>query len=125
MIIWIKSASCKGYNSYMNSDYDKMFKSIGWEVNKFQFDYIINKLGDYSMSYTYDVALREYNKYMSLIREYNRYIEVDDLNKLPEIINKFGGVIIYPASEFYLDVEEKVIGKKIDFELVIYDAYIE
>lgn len=117
MIIWIKSASCKGYNSYSNRDYDQIFKSIGWEVNKPQFE--IN------LSHSYDVALREYNRYMAFIREYNRYIEVDDLSKLPELINEFGGVIIYPASECFLDMEEKILGKKVDFELVIYDANIE
>lgn len=123
MIIWIKSVSCKGYNSYSNSDYDQMFKDMGWEVNKFQFEDI--PVSYYSHSYTYDLALREYNKYMSLIREYNRYVEVDDLNKLPELINAFGGVIIYPASECFLEMEEKAIGKKIDFELLIYDDCIE
>lgn len=123
MIIWIKSASCKGYNSYSNSDYDQILKNIGWEINRFQFE-DIPKLG-YSLSYTYDVAVREYNRYASLIREYNRYVEVDDLSKLPELINAFGGVIIYPASECFLEMEEKAIGKKIDFELIIYDANIE
>ena len=123
MIIWITSASCKGYNSYSNSDYDQILKNIGWKINRVQFE-DIPKLG-YSLSYTYDVAVREYNRYASLIREYNRYVEVDDLSKLPELINAFGGVIIYPASERFLEMEEKVIGKKIDFELIIYDENIE
>lgn len=121
MVIWIKSASCRGYNSYSNSNYDQIFKKVGWKVNKFQFE----DMPKPPYSHSYDMALREYNRYMSLIREYNRYIEVDDLSKLPELINEFGSVIIYSASECLLDIEEKAIGKKIDFELVIYDATIE
>ena len=113
MVIWIRSASCRGHNLYKNRDYDQMFKEMGWETNRIPEDSAV--VEKYRRGYYY----------AALIREYNRYIEVDDLNKLPEFINKFGSVVFYPVRDYRLRIEEDIIGKKIDFELVIYDANIE
>ena len=120
MIIAINSASGKDYRSIDKTndgclnqiDYDEAFKNIGWNVNKVSID---NVPEEYKDTYAYEC----------FDKEYNRYVEVDNLNKLPELINKVGSIIINPISHFVNDMMEHAIGKKIDLEITIYDYWVE
>lgn len=116
MVILINSASGHDGRLVTNEkkyiDYDKAFEEIEWKPKKI---YAEDVPEEYKDTYAYEC----------FDKEYNRYVEVDSLNKLPELINKVGSIIINPISHPVNDMIEHAIGKKVDLELTIYDWWIE